>query len=100
MSVKFEHWTPDLPRRFRWPVRSGPHPNGTANRWRTGAYFPLTNLVVTDMGERGTGAPQADGLEWIDQPPPPEHFGGAVADPVKGRTSMREMLGRPPIGGT
>lgn len=51
------------PRRFRIPC-NGKHPNGTDHPYRYGVYFPLTDLVVGDMGGRGTGCPTD--VEWID----------------------------------
>ncbi len=54
------------PRRFRWPCQGGMHPNGRAAVWRYGCYWPGTDLVVGDMGTRGTGIPVREGLEWID----------------------------------
>ena len=90
---------PELPRRFRWPVPAGQiHPNGTQNRWRTGSYFPLTNLTVTDMGGRGTGAPIIEGLEWIDEAPEEVVFGGARAHIIRSSPTMGEMLGQPKGG--
>lgn len=57
------------PRLFRCPVATGSkHPNGSAARWIHGAYFPLTDLVVNDMGGRGTGKPVGGpGFEWLDE---------------------------------
>ena len=52
------------PRRFRIRNSAGKHPNGSDCPWRYGCYFPLTDLVVGDMGGIGTGEPQ--GVEWID----------------------------------
>lgn len=52
------------PRRFR--IRcNGKHPNGSDSPYRYGCYFPLTDLVIGDMGGRGTGMPQ--NVEWIDE---------------------------------
>lgn len=51
------------PRRFR-TRNQGKHPNGTNFPWRYGCYFPLTDLVVGDMGGRGTGEPKD--VEWLD----------------------------------
>ena len=54
------------PHRFRYRC-IGKHPNGTDFPWRHGTYFPLTDLVVGDMGGRGTGKPKD--VEWIDEEP-------------------------------
>lgn len=58
------------PRRFRILLPEGErHPNGSVSRYRYGCYFPLTDLVVGDMGERGTGKPTEDAphhVEWMD----------------------------------
>lgn len=51
------------PRRFRIRL-TGKHPNGSNAIYRYGCYFPLTDLVVGDMGGRGTGEPKD--VEWID----------------------------------
>ncbi len=57
---------PHRPRLFRWPVEATRgHPNGSAAGWRWGCYFPLTDLCVNDMGNRGTGRPESAGLEWM-----------------------------------
>lgn len=53
------------PRRFRVPC-GGKHPSGTAALYRYGCYFPLTDLVVGDMGGQGTGEPKD--VEWLDPP--------------------------------
>jgi hypothetical protein len=52
------------PRRFRLRVEPPRHPNGSASEYRYGCYFPMTDLVVGDMGGRGTGKPE--GVEWLD----------------------------------
>lgn len=54
------------PRRFRVPLTST-HANGRDAPYSYGVYFPMTDLVVGDMGGRGTGAPS--GVEWIDEKP-------------------------------
>ena len=69
-----------VPRRFRFPVEK--HPNGSEAKWFYGCYFPQTDLIVAEMGGRGTGMPTEKsnpGLEWLDEPatewrpaPPPE----------------------------
>lgn len=82
----------NFPRRFRWPTFVGhPHPNGSGSRWRYGCYWPMTDLVVTDMGERGTGAPGMSGIEWLDDPP----RGRPPAVLRRTPPAMDEMLGRP-----
>lgn len=53
------------PRRFRF--RCDKHPAGNKSKWRYGCYFPLTDLVVGDMGGRGTGKPTD--VEWLDDDP-------------------------------
>ncbi len=50
------------PRRFR--VKTQKHPNGSDSPYVYGCYFPLTDLVVGDMGGRGTGKPEE--VEWLD----------------------------------
>ena len=45
----------DTPRRFRGKPGSG---------FEHGCYFPKTDLVVSDMGQRGTGEPKD--VEWLD----------------------------------
>lgn len=52
------------PRRFRITLGSNAHPNGRKTLYRYGVYFPLTDLVVGDMGGRGTGEPKD--VEWLD----------------------------------
>lgn len=53
------------PRRFQVRVPTGKkHPNGSTARFISGCYFPLTDLVVGDMGGRGTGTPID--VEWLD----------------------------------
>ena len=52
------------PRRFRIRCQ-GKHANGSDSPYRYGCYFPLTDLVVGDMGGRGTGEPQD--VEWLDK---------------------------------
>jgi hypothetical protein len=53
------------PRRYRVRLPEGKkHPNGTESEYRYGCYFPATDLVVGDMGGRGTGKPKD--VEWID----------------------------------
>lgn len=65
------HSDKDRPRRFKVKT-GGRHPNGSIAEYRYGTYFPMTDLCVMDMGERGTGAPRVDGfhtlgdIEWID----------------------------------
>ena len=57
------------PRRFRWPTYKGRHPNSRITPYEYGVYFPGTDLVVTDMGCRGTGEPDKTkwpGIEWLD----------------------------------
>jgi hypothetical protein len=49
------------PLAFRREVRSA-NPQ-TPVSYRYGAYFPGTDLVVWDMGERATGKPE--GVEWL-----------------------------------
>lgn len=51
-----------IPRRFRVPA-SGQHPTGRG-KYHYGCYFPMTDLVVSDMGWRGTGQPKE--VEWLD----------------------------------
>lgn len=59
-----ERWK--LPRRFRIKLGEGKkHPNGSNNDYCYGCYFPMTDLVVGDMGNRGTGEPK--GVEWLDE---------------------------------
>lgn len=59
---------PNEPRRFRIAIPNGQkHPNGTDTKWRYGVYFPQTDLVVGDMGGRGTGKPSD--VEWLDDEP-------------------------------
>ena len=54
------------PKRFRVRIPdTEKHPNGSTSRWRYGCYFPLTDLVIGDMGGRGTGKPTD--VEWVDQ---------------------------------
>lgn len=56
----------EQPRRFKLPVQDGQkHPNGSESPFIYGCYFPMTNLVVYDMGQRGTGQPKD--VEWIDE---------------------------------
>lgn len=86
--------TDNTPRRFQWLVPTGErHPNGSDSQWRTGCYFPATDLVTTDMGERGTGVPSWPGLHWIDKPP-----AGAPTDApttvTRPRPTTGEMLGQ------
>lgn len=57
------------PLRFKAPHGKKKHPNGTSEKFIFGVYFPLTDLVVTDMGGRGTGFPRYKGIVWIDEPP-------------------------------
>lgn len=38
------------PRRFKYPV--GSHPANHPVQYQYGCYFPMTDLVVTDMGGR------------------------------------------------
>lgn len=52
------------PRRFRVRTVTGDHPNGSKSTYQYGCYFPMTDLVVGDMGGRGTGAPKD--VEWLD----------------------------------
>lgn len=82
------------PRRFAWPVPPGQrHPNGSDERRRTGCYFPATNLLATDTGERGTGLPNRESIEWLDEPP----AGTPIGPPRLRRDPprMHEMLGQP-----
>lgn len=51
---------------FRFPTADGRHPSGREREFQYGCYFPGTDLVVTDMGGRGTGKPQWPGIEWLD----------------------------------
>jgi len=61
---------PQTPCRFRVKLPAGTkHPNNSEHPYRYGVYFPLTDLVVGDMGGRGTGIPKGDDIEWIDTPP-------------------------------
>lgn len=55
------------PRRFKWQIPNGTHPTGRKTKYQYGCYFPYTDLVVGDMGGRGTGIPQD--VEWIDDKP-------------------------------
>ena len=58
-----------VPRRFRIAVEK--HPNGSLAKWFYGCYFPQTDLVIGEMGSRGTGMPTEKtnpGLEWLDEP--------------------------------
>lgn len=55
---------PNRPRRSRWPVMA--HPNGSGATFCYGTYFPGTDLCVTDMGMRRTGAPEYPSMEWLD----------------------------------
>lgn len=58
------------PRRFRLKIEEGKkHPNSTEQKYRYGVYFPVTDWVVDDMGDCGTGIPKD--VEWLD--PKPEH---------------------------
>lgn len=61
----------DTPLRFKWPNDHGTHPNGRKTEWSYGVYFPATDLVVTDMGRRGTGKPEIAGIIWLDTDPSP-----------------------------
>jgi hypothetical protein len=54
----------NTPLRFRIRLNAQ-HPNGSKALYRYGCYFPLTDLVVGDMGWRGTGKPID--VEWIDK---------------------------------
>ena len=55
----------NLPKRFRVPLPLGKkHPNGTDSAYRYGCYFPMTDLVIGDMGGRGTGKPED--VQWLD----------------------------------
>ena len=55
----------NIPRRFKILIPEGQkHPNGSDSKFRYGCYFPMTDLVVGDMGGRGTGVPK--GVEWLD----------------------------------
>ena len=53
----------NTPKRFRIRL-NGSHPNGSKTLYRYGCYFPLTDLVIGDMGGCGTGRPKD--VEWID----------------------------------
>ena len=58
-----------VPRRFVLPVDK--HPNGSPTTKFYGCYFPQTDLVIGEMGSRGTGMPTEKtnpGLVWLDQP--------------------------------
>lgn len=56
-----------VPRRFRIKIKEGEkHPNGAEHGWYFGCYFPQTDLVVYEMGQRGTGMPKD--VEWLDEP--------------------------------
>lgn len=61
-----------VPRRWRTPVPTAGHPNGSKAEWYYGCYFPQTDLKVGEMGGRGTGMPGGDssppGFEWLDPP--------------------------------
>jgi hypothetical protein len=55
------------PRRFRFPIPAGEkHPANHETAWQYGCYWPMTDLVTTDMGIRRTGIPRWPGIEWID----------------------------------
>ncbi len=55
----------DLSKIFRVKIPEGQkHPNGSNSKYRYGCYFPMTDLVVGDMGGRGTGKPKD--VEWLD----------------------------------
>jgi hypothetical protein len=82
---------PNRPRCFRWPTNK--HPNGSGTVWRHGCYFPLTNLMVTDMGDRGTGVPTREGLEWLDEVPTGSRV--SLDSALRIPPSMEEQLGRP-----
>jgi len=58
------HIKQNQPRRFRIRCADSKHPNGTESVYRYGCYFPMTDLVIGDMGARGTGEPKS--VEWID----------------------------------
>lgn len=55
------------PRRFKFPVVAGTHPAYHPVPYQYGCYFPMTDLVVTDMGDRWTGCPRWEGVEWLDE---------------------------------
>ncbi len=77
------------PRRFRRPIEDGVlHPNGSQLRYRYGCYFPATDLVVNDMGGRGTGEP--DNVEWLDG-----ELAGEKSPFEKPNTSARSGMGLP-----
>jgi len=65
-SVRIEEYDQkQRPRRFRIKLNPGEkHPNGSTAPFRYGCYFPATDLVISDMGGRGTGMPGS--VEWID----------------------------------
>jgi hypothetical protein len=71
MAAKIGANTGEQPRRFRWFATDGKHPTGRDAKWRYGVYFPQTDLMVSDMGQRGTGLPdcldQWPGFEWLDK---------------------------------
>ena len=56
----------NYPRRFRQRIQDGGmHPSALGRtQYLWGVYFPLTDLVVGDMGNRGTGKPKD--VEWLD----------------------------------
>lgn len=56
----------DKPRRFRMKIDSANHPTGRGLDYIHGCYFPATDLVVGEMGGRGTGVPS--GVDWLDEP--------------------------------
>lgn len=51
---------PNQPLRFRYGS------NEDKADWAYGAYFPQTDLCVTDMGSRSTGKPNMEHIEWLD----------------------------------
>jgi hypothetical protein len=52
----------ELPRRFKSTT------DGKDGKPFYGVYFPGTDLVIGQMGGRGTGCPTKD-IEWIDEEP-------------------------------
>lgn len=64
---------PHLPRRFR--IREEAYTDRKFDAsLRYGVYFPGTDLIVNDMGGRGTGASSvSEWADWLD--PPPGHLG-------------------------
>jgi hypothetical protein len=55
-----------MPLRFKLLIPLGTHPTRKDRDFIFGCYFPDTDLVVTEMGSRGTGKPTHKDLVWID----------------------------------